>query len=108
MERPEEKKNDQVVEKIPDNLLNPIIETQKIKGQLHQQFHQISINSTSLQQKSLDTLAKMQSNEQAIGNKIKRAFDKMKLGKKKSYTWRYDGKGNFVGVPRPEPKKEVK
>ncbi len=113
MEKPEEKKNNQVVEKIPEKLLNPITEAQKVKSKLTQEFFQISIQLASLQKKSQDVLGKMQSNGESMGNKIKRAFDKMKLGKKKDVRWQYDaGKGAFVGnsrpTPNPKPKTDVK
>ncbi len=107
MERPEEtKKVEQIVEKIPDKLLNPITEAQKVKGKLTQEFFQVSIQLASLQKKSQETLEKMQSNGESIGNKIKRAFDKLKLGKKKDMRWSYNGKDAFIGIPRPTPKKK--
>jgi len=105
METPEEvKKVEQIVEKIPDKLLNPINDAQKVKGQLTQQFFQIALQRANIENKYQETFGKLASTGTSIGNKIKHAFDKMKLGKKKTYRWQYDGKGSFIGVPAPEPK----
>lgn len=106
MERPEEKKKvESIVEKIPDKLLNPITEAQKAKGKLAQQFFQISLQLASLQKESQETNAKFVNTGTSLGNKIKRAFDKMKLGKRKEIRWQgYDGKDSFIGIPRPTPK----
>ena len=79
MERPEEKKNAQVVEKIPDKLLNPITEAQKVKGQLTQQFFKIALQRANIENKYQETFGKLATTTTSIGNKIKHAFDKMKL-----------------------------
>ena len=72
MERPEETKKaiEPIVEKIPDKLLNPIIETQKLTGQLANEFHQTSLRLAGLQQHQQELFGKMQTNNQSSGNKI--------------------------------------
>jgi hypothetical protein len=111
MEKPEEKKKvEQIVEKIPDKLLSPISEAQKKKGHEAQQFFQIALQRANIENKYQEVFAKLNNTGTSIGNKIKHAFDKMKLGKKKNIRWSYDGKDSFIGIPRPEskPKKDVK
>ena len=107
MERPvEEKKVEQIVEKIPDKLLNPIMDAEKVKRQLTQQFLQISFQLASIEKKKQDLFDKLQNNGTSIGNKIQRAFDKMKLNKRKEIRWQFNIKESaFTGVERPTPKK---
>lgn len=105
MNRPEEKKNDLIVKKIPDKLLNPINEAQKIKGQLTLQFFQIALQRANMENKYQEIFGKLTSTGTSIGNKIKRAFDKMKLGKRKEIRWSYNpNEGAFIGIPQSTPK----
>lgn len=111
MERPvEEKKVEQIVEKIPEKLLSPIVEAEKGKRQATQQFLQISFQLAGMEKKSQEIYGKLQTLGISIGNKIQRAFDKMKLNKRKDVRWTYDvTQGAFVGTVRPTPtKKDVK
>lgn len=108
MERPvEEKKVEQIVKKIPDKLLNPIVDAEKAKRQLTHQFLQISFQLAGMEKKNREIFDKLQTTGTSIGNKIQRAFDKMKLNKKKDIKWQFDiRQGAFVGTVRPTPKKK--
>ncbi len=107
MQKPEETKN-QIVEKIPNKLLNPIIEAITRKNRLSQEFFQISIQLANMQRKYQDVFDKLANNGVSISNKINRAFEKMKLGKRKNIQWRFDGKSAFIGIERPKPKIQEK
>jgi len=97
-----------VIEKIPENLLKAINEVTQKKRILLNQFLQVSFQVVNTQKQQRDIADKLNNNEQSIGQKIQYAFKKMKLGKKKEYGWRYDGRGNFVGQLIPKPKTDKK
>ena len=94
-----------ITEKIPDNLIKDITEKIKKKSGLFQRFFQIALQVANAQKAQQDTLAKMGNQEQVISSAINHAYRKMKLGKKKGYQFRFDGKENFIGVMNPKPKK---
>jgi hypothetical protein len=100
----QEKKDGQVIESIPEKLLKPIQEARNKNAQLSQRFFQASAQLEEAKRRTSDAYDKMMNNSQGINQRIKRAFDKMKLGKKKSYSWRFNGRDSFIGVPRPQPK----
>ncbi len=113
---PEEVKNQMIdgkkrviTEKIPDNLIKDIMEKVKKKSGLFQHFVQMALRIANAQVEQTKTLEKMKNQEQVIGSAINYAHRKMKLAKKKGYSWRFDGKENFIGVYNPpKPKKPEK
>ena len=115
---PEEAKNQKtpdgrprvITEKIPDNLIKDITEKIKKKSGLLHGFVQMALQIANSQEAQRDTLNKMKNQEQVINSAINYAYRKMKLGKKKGYQFRFDGRENFIGVYNPSnPKKpEVK
>ena len=100
-----------ITEKIPDNLVKDIMEKIKKKSGLLQHFVQMALRIANAQVEQNKTLEKMKNQEQVIGSAINHAYRKMKLGKKKGYSFRFDGRENFIGVynppkPKPQPKKK--
>jgi len=77
------------------------------KGQLVNQFLNISFQLAELQDKQKVTKDKVKSTNEQIGQKIKYAFDKLRLKKRKNYRWSYNGGDSFIGNLVPEkPKKK--
>lgn len=115
-EMPEEIRNQKIdgklriiTEKIPDNLIKDIKEKLKKKSGLLQSFLQMALRIGNAQKEQSITLDKMKNQEQVINSAINHAHRKMKLGKKKEYQWRFDGKENFIGIYNPpKPKKPEK
>jgi len=110
METPKKKTEEvkPVIEKIPEKLLKVINETIQKKRNLLNQFLQISFQVVNAQRQQTNIADKLSNTEQSIGQKIHYAFKKMKLGKRKEYGWKYNGKDSFIGHPIPKPKKEEK
>ncbi len=97
-----------VVEKIPEKLLIAINEVVNKKRTLLNQFLQVSFRVVNAQKQQKDMSDKLNNNAQSIGQKIQYAFKKMKLGKRKQYQWKYDGKDAFIGQLIPKPKTDKK
>lgn len=95
-----------VVETIPEGILKIIIDLKAKKGQLVNQFLNVSFQLAELQDKQKDVKDKVKSTNQQIGQKIKYAYDKLKLKKRKNYRWSYNGGDSFTGTLIPEPKKK--
>lgn len=105
-EQPEKPKP--VVEKIPEGILKVITDLKTKKGQLINQFLNLSFQLGELTDKVNETRNKVKSTNEQIGQKVKYAFDKLKLKKRKNYRWSYNGGDSFLGNLIPEPKKEEK
>jgi hypothetical protein len=104
MEKPKvemKKEVKQVVEKIPEKLLGDITDKQKKRGQLLNQMLQTSVQVIAGQERQQEILKKMKNNDQSLGDRIKNAYNKMKLKRKAQYNWRYNGKDSFVGTEIP-------
>lgn len=97
-----------VIEKIPEGILKIIKELKAKKGQLINQFLNLSFQLSELQDKQKDTKDKVKNTDGQIGQKVKYAFDKLRLKKRKNYRWSYNGGDAFTGTLIPEPKKEEK
>ena len=106
METPKKPKEEikPVIEKIPGHLFKAIDEVMQKKRIFLNQFLQVSFQVVNTQKQQKDIADKLNNNEQSIGQKIQYAFKKMKLGKRKEYQWKFDGKGSFVGMLIPKPK----
>ena len=95
--------------KIPDDIVKIMDELKAKKGQLVNQFLNLSFQLGELTDKQDETRNKVKSTNEQIGQKIKYAFDKLRLKKRKNYRWGYNGKDTFTGTLIPEkPKKEEK
>lgn len=99
-----------VVEKIPEGILKVINDLKKKKNQSINQFVNLSFQVGELQDKQDEARKKVKSTNEQISQKVKYAFDKLRLKKRKNYRWGYNDKDNsFVGTLIPEkPKKEEK
>lgn len=102
----EEKKIETINEAIPKKLLNPILDAEKNSRKLNRELHNLTIQILALRNRQEKTFKSLQTAGTSIRSKIERAFKKMKLGKKKQYNWRFDGKESFIGINRPEPTKK--
>jgi len=96
----EKKEVKKIVEKIPEDYLKAINEVKGKKSQLMNGFFQASIQSEKLKKILQQLLEKMDNNKKNLGNKIEYAFQKMRLKKRKGYTFQYDGKDSFVGTEK--------
>lgn len=106
-EQPEKPKPVEV--KIPDDIVKKITELKTKKGQLINQFLNLSFQLGELTDRTNETRNKVKSTNEQIGQKVKYAFDKLRLKKRKNYRWGYNGGDSFVGTLIPEkPKKEEK
>ena len=95
-----------VTEKIPEKFVKRIQDGVKKKQKLTRDFLQISVNIVNFQRAQQELIDRLKSNDDNITETIKRAGQKMKLGKRKEYNWRYDGRDSFIGVYNPpKPKK---
>jgi len=96
--------------KIPDDILKVINDLKAEKGQLINQFLNLSFQVGELKDRQDETRKKVKDNNEQTSQKIKYAFDKLKLKKRKNYRWGFDGKRDiFIGTLIPEkPKKEEK
>lgn len=105
-EQPEKPKPVEV--KIPDDILKIINDLKTNKGKLVNQFLNLSFQIGELEDKVNETRNKVKSTTEQIGQKIKYAFDKLKLKKRKNYRWGFDNKRDiFIGTLIPEqPKKK--
>jgi len=93
--------------KIPEGILKVITDLKAKKGQLINQFLNISFQLGELADRQNEARSRVKNNNEQIGQKIKYAFDKLKLKKRKNYRWVYNGKDSFVGNLIPEkPKKK--
>ena len=102
----EVKKPEPIIEKIPEKLLNPILDATNEASKLRNRFFGLSLRLAQFQKDTQVTLEKLENTERGIQEKIRHSFDKMKLGKnRKDVQWRFDGKDSFIGTVRPEPKK---
>ena len=96
-----------VVEKIPEGILKIITDLKVKKGKLINQFLNISFQLAELQDKQKETKDKVKNTNEQIGQKVKYAFDKLRLKKRKNYRWSYNGGDSFIGNLVPEkPKKK--
>jgi len=109
MSRPnnEKQKPNTVKEQIPEKQLRDVKKRLDKKQQLLQEFLQLSITATKIRQKIDDIYERINDNGQKIRTSIQHAYKKMKLGKKKNYQWRFDGRDSFIGIEMPleKPKK---
>ena len=93
--------------KIPEGILKVITDLKTKKGQLINQFLNLSFQLAELQDKQKETKDKVKNANEQIGQKIKYAFDKLRLKKRKNYRWGYNGGDSFIGTLIPEqPKKK--
>lgn len=102
----ENNKPEQIVEKIPENLLNPILDCRNKDVKLNQELYRTSIQVIALQKKQVELYDKITNNQKSQKNKIDRAYKKMKLDKKKNVNWGFNQKDSFVGIVKPEKKKK--
>ena len=103
-EQPEKPKP--VIEKIPDDILKVINDLKNKKNQLINQFLQLSFQVDELVDRKNETRNKVKSTNEQISQKVKYAFDKLRLKKRKNYRWSYNGGDSFVGNLIPEPPKK--
>ncbi len=95
--------------KLPEKIAKLIEELKAKKGQLINQFLNLSFQVGELKDRQDETRKKVKDNNEQIGQKIKYAFDKLRLKKRKNYRWSYNGGDSFIGTLIPEkPKKEEK
>lgn len=118
-EKPEEVKNQKtpdgrprvITEKIPEKFVKKIKEKLALKNKRLQAFVQLSFTIAQAQKKQQESLDLLKSVGDSISDAINQAFKRMKLGKKKEYRFRYDGRDSFIGVmnpPKPKKKEEKK
>jgi len=93
-----------IIEQIPEDIMKHIRELGEKKNNLLNQFLNISAQVVDLQTQQKTILDQVKSNSESVGAKIKYAYDKLRLGKKLDYNWKYDGRGNFIGQLKPKPK----
>ena len=104
--KPEKSKPVEV--KIPEGILKVIADLKTKKGQLVNQYLNLSFQVDELTSKKNEKRNKVKDTSERIGQKIKYAFDKLKLKKRKNYRWGYNGGDSFVGNLVPEKPKEPK
>jgi len=100
-----------VTERIPEKLVKKITEKLALKRKRLQIFVKLAFQIAQAQKKQQETLGLLTSVEDSISDILNRAYKKMRLANRKEYTWRFDGKENFIGVynpPRPKKKEEPK
>lgn len=111
---PEEVKNQMidgkprvVTEKIPEKFAKKIQEKLQKKQKLLNQFLQLSINILNAQEDQRNIAKTLKETKESITGNINIAFKKLRLGKKKYYHWRYDGRDSFIGVYNPPKPKST-
>jgi len=87
-----------VIEKIPDGILKVINELKAKKNQLINQFLNLSFQVGELEDRRDETRNKVKSTNEQISQKVKYAFDKLRLKKRKNYRWGYSGGDSFIGT----------
>ncbi len=93
-----------VTEKIPEKYLKEMEENGKKKGQLVQQYLQMSVKADNMALEKQEMLKKIKEADKKIGNIVEYAFKKLKLHRRKERIWQFR-KDSFVGVynpPRPK------
>lgn len=93
-----------VVEKIPEDIMKHIRDLSAKKGNLLNQFLNVSAQTVELQTQQRTTMDKIKNTNESINAKMKYAYGKLKLNKRTDYRWSYDGQGNFIGTLMPKPK----
>ena len=81
----------QIVEKLPEKIVKLIEELKAKKGKLVNQFLNLSFQLGELTDKVDEIRNKVKSTDEQIKQKVKYAFDKLKLKKKKNIRWSYNG-----------------
>ncbi len=107
MENPIEKKAvERIVEKVPERLVTSIVETIAKTTKLNQVFSAVSDQLAIIQKRFTESYDNKINSQKRIGNVIHKAYNKMKLGKRKNISWIYSIKEKaFIGTLKPEPKK---
>ena len=94
-----------IEEKIPEKILKLIEGLRIKKGQLVNQFLNVSFQLGEIQEAQNTIRNQVKNTSNSIKQKIQYAYEKLKLKKKKNYRWQYNGKDGFVGNLIPESKK---
>lgn len=101
-------KNKVLTEKIPENLMDEIKKIGTTKQGTLNQLLQLTIHLLNAQRQQQELLTKLKNTEQKVQNTINYVARKMKLTKKKEYSWRFDGRDSFIGVLQKPKKKRPK
>jgi len=112
---PEEVKNQEVdgkkrvvTKELPKKYLDKVNDKTKLRKQRVNEFLQLSYTIAQAQNRCQELVKEIESAEESARDSIQRAFKKLRLDKDKERAWRYDGRGNFIGVYNPTKPKEEK
>jgi hypothetical protein len=108
-EKEPENKQEELVEKIPDDILKKMEELKGKRKALLNRYLNVAFEANVYREAQDKIFERIKNNGEIYQQKVKYAADKLKLKKKKNYNWSFNGKDAFIGKPIPEaPKKEDK
>lgn len=90
-----------IVEAIPEKYLKKIQEAQRKKRENSRNLLEITIGILDAVDRQKQFSDSIRNAEKSLKANMESAFKKMRLDKKKDFSWRYDKQGSFVGTPRP-------
>ena len=91
-------RENQISEKMPEDIVKVMAEIKVAKMDLAQDFLRSAYKLESVKKRVADVYSRIEEKEKQVSQKIKYAFDKLKLKKKTEYSWRFDGKDTFIGT----------
>ncbi len=96
-----EKKVEPVVKRLPEDTVKKLEEYGKKRQELTRQLLNLSIQEISVHKAKEQTLDTINNSEKGFQKTLQQAFKKLKLHKKPGYEWRFNGKDEFLGYPKP-------
>jgi len=100
-------KENQISIEIPEDIVKTMEKIRGEKGEWVREFVRVAFRLEEAKEKVTTTYSKIGEKEKQYSQKLKFAFDKLKLKKKTQYSWRFDNGNRFVGT-KVEKKVEVK
>ena len=111
---PEEVKNQMidgkkrvVTKEMPEKYKKKFAEKSQLKRKRIQEYLQLSLQYGAIEDRLVELRKELNSVNESLQSALENSAKKLRLNKEKERTWRFDGKGAFIGVYNP-PKKEKK
>ena len=100
-------KNRVITKEMPEKFKKKVEEKMELRKKRLNEYLQLSIQVGAMEDRMTELRKELNSVGDSIQDAIKNGFKKLKLDRDKTHKWRFDGRGNFIGVynpPKPDKK----
>ena len=95
-----------VTKEMPEKFKKKFEEKSQLKRKRIQEYLQLSLQLGAFEDRLVELRKELNSVNQSLQTTLTDSAKKLRLNKDKERTWRFDGKGNFIGIYNP-PKKST-